>query len=248
MSGGGSMWAGRRRVRGTLCRASCLALLLGLLSWSGVATGQDDVDRVKAGRVKAAYLRYIAEFTTWPLEAFGGEDAPIVLGIMGEDPHGVFSILEGAIERKGLRAQSRPIVLRRLPESDPAALEAALYRCHLLFLSRSEGDADTEQWAGLHAMLGERPIVTIGEIPGFSQAAGMIEFVIDSASSRVTMHIDLDAVTRARLRLSSRLLGLKQGVKIVRTPAESEACLSEACKGSRYASALSRAAEWEGIR
>ena len=32
------------------------------------------------------------------------------------------------------------------------------------------------------------------------------------------MHIDLDAVRKAGLRLSSRLLGLKQGVKIVRSP------------------------------
>ena len=191
---------------------------------------QAEIDATKAGRVKAAYLRYIAEFTTWPSEALGESAAPLVLGTLGSDPHGVTQILEQAIQGKGLLAQKRRLILVRLPKPSSVDFEVALARCHLLFISGSEGGV--EGWEKLHGLVADRPIVTIGELSGFSLAAGMIEFVIDPETNRVTMHIDLEAVQRANLRLSSRLLGLKQGVKIVRDPVATNACATEPCIGS----------------
>ena len=200
--------------------------------WSPAQAADPGVDVAKAAKVKAAYLRYIAEFTTWPIEVLGDANEPIVLGTTGTDPHGVTQILERAIESKGLFAQSRPLVLRRLPPSSDSDFEAALGDCHLLFLT-SGVDDDAAEWSRLRTLLDDRPIVTVGEISGFSQAAGMIEFVIDPTDSRVTMHIDLEAVHRAQLRLSSRLLGLKQGVKIVRTPLAGVECASGPCARRR---------------
>ena len=43
---------------------------------------------------------------------------------------------------------------------------------------------------------------------------GAIEFTVDQG--RVRMYIDVDAVKRARLRLNSKLLGLKSVVEIVK--------------------------------
>jgi hypothetical protein len=212
------------RVR---CVCFGMAVLVGSL-WATALAAEPEVDVTKAAKVKAAYLRYIAEFTTWPPEVLGNDEEPIVLGTMGTDPHGVAEILERAIERKGLLAQSRPLVLRRLPDPRDAVFEAALADCHLLFMTPGSDD-DAAEWGRLRTLLADRPIVTVGEISGFSQAAGMIEFVIEPADSRVTMHIDLEAVQRANLRLSSRLLGLKQGVKIVRTPLATGACASASC-------------------
>ena len=217
-----------RAGRGCRSRRFGVVLLL-CCSWPVAIAAQPAIEsakaaQVEAAQVKAAYLRYIAEFTSWPAGAFGDERAPIVLGMTGADPDGVGGILERAIKGKGLQAQSRPLVLRRLPEAGDAGFEAALQECHLLFVSRSKGGA--KDWTRLKKLIGNRPIVTVGEIAGFSRAAGMIEFVIDPGRSRVTMHIDLEAVQGARLRLSSRLLGLKQGVKIVRTPPDTDACAS----------------------
>jgi hypothetical protein len=197
--------------------------------WIGLAplVAPAEVNTIKAAQVKAAYLRYIAEFTTWPPEALGEGTEPIVLGATGTDPHGVTQILERAIERKGLLAQNRQLVLLRMPEPGSADFEAALEKCHLLFMSGSEGGV--EGWAQVRELLADRPIVTIGELSGFSLAEGMIEFVIDPGTSRVTMHIDLEAVQRAKLRLSSRLLSLKQGVKIVRAPVADDACAAGSC-------------------
>jgi len=219
------------RIRNVGRVGHVVAFLLGVL-WSTALAADPGVDVAKAARVKAAYLRYIAEFTTWPRGALGDVDKPIVLGTMGTDPHGVTQILEQAIERKGLLAQSRPLVLRRLPTLNDSDFEAGLADCHLLFMTPGAED-DAAEWSRLRALLGDRPIVTVGEIPGFSHAAGMIEFVIDPADSRVTMHIDLEAVHRVQLRLSSRLLGLKQGVKIVRTPLVGAQCASGPCATGR---------------
>jgi hypothetical protein len=193
------------------------------------AAAQPAVDADKAARVKAAYLRYIAEFTTWPRNVFKRKDAPIVLGVTGDDPDGVAAIIERAVRAKGLQAQKRPFVVRRLPDMAEAGFEASLGACHLLFLSQSERGA--EEWKRLRTLLRERPIITVGELPGFAQAAGMIEFVIDRNDSRVTMHIDLSAVQRSGLKLSSHLLGLKQGVTIVKSAPDVGACASPACRG-----------------
>ena len=203
------------------------AVAFGLLC-AGPVAAQGAVDAQRAAKVKAAYLRYIAEFTTWPVESFGHADAPIVLGVIGEDPHGVAAIIERAVQQTGLRAQKRALVLRRLPDPAAAGFEDSLAACHLLFMSHSKQGA--EQWRRLRKLLRKRPIITVAEIPGFAREAGMIEFVIDPGESRVTMHIDLEAVQRSGLRLSSRLLGLKRGVKIVRA-APLDACASSACRG-----------------
>jgi hypothetical protein len=219
------------RIRSVWRVGHGIALLFGVL-WPTALVADPGVDVAKAARVKAAYLRYIAEFTTWPRGVLGDSDEPIVLGTIGTDPHGVTQILEQAIERKGLLAQSRPLVLRRLPTLNESDFEAGLADCHLLFMTPGAED-DTAEWSRLRTLLGDRPIVTVGEIPGFSHAAGMIEFVIDPTDSRVTMHIDLEAVHRAQLRLSSRLLGLKQGVKIVRTPLAGVECASGPCARRR---------------
>jgi len=169
--------------------------------------------------IAAAYLRYIAEFTTWPAASFPDADAPLVIVVMGDDASGVAGIMRRAIEAKGLSAQSRRIELRQLtpPEGGADAFErlrGGLRDAHLLFLSRSEH----ARWGTLRPLVAPLPIVTVSEIDGFAGEAGMIEFVVDPEQKRVVMHIDLEAVHKAGLRISSRLLGLKQGVKIVRSP------------------------------
>ena len=218
----------RAKPRSLRRRGLTIALSF-VLIWLAPLVARAEVDTIKAAQVKAAYLRYIAEFTTWPPEALGGDAEPIVLCTIGTDPHGVTQILERAIERKGLLAQNRRLILLRMPEPASADFEVALAKCHLLFMSGSEGGV--EGWEHVHGLLADRPIVTIGELSGFSLEEGMIEFVIDPGTSRVTMHIDLEAVQRARLRLSSRLLGLKQGVKIVRSPVANDACKAGPCDG-----------------
>ena len=91
-----------------------------------------------------------------------------------------------------------------------------LKQCNLLFLSE-DGD---RYWQQVQDVIGTRAIVTVGEVSGFATRRGMIEFVIDREAGRVRMRINIDAVKRADLNLSARLLGLKEGVIIIRESGE----------------------------
>jgi hypothetical protein len=195
--------------------AAWLATVLVVLTPARVLA--EDAPQPRAGAAhKAAYLRHIAELTTWPDASFGAHDAPIVIGVLGKDTSGVVALLERRIRGKGLSAQKRRLELRQLSvPATPGDLEG----CHLLFVPSARG-AD---WEGLRSLLAGRSVVTVSDIQGFSLADGMIEFVFDTAESRVSLHIDLATVEKAGLKLSSKLLGLKHGVKIVRSPGEGEA-------------------------
>ena len=188
--------------------------LAGLLAGAPAARAEGEVNPAE---MEAAYLPHIAEFTTWPEGSFADPGAPLVIGVAGKDRSGVAGILRRRIEGKGLSAQKRPIVVRKLPDAGPASrrdFEARLGECHLLFLSGSEG----EKWPELRAILDRKAIVTVSEIEGFARRGGMIEFAFDAAKGRVRMYIDVEAVKRAGLRLSSKLLDLKTVVTIVDNP------------------------------
>jgi hypothetical protein len=196
--------------------ACCVVSSLLTLGVASVTRAQDEADGDRGAAVKAAYLRHIAEFTSWPEGTFDG-GAPIVFGVVGDGASGVVGALEGRIRSKGLTAQNRRVELRRLDAG--GALAPQLEGCHLLFVP----GAQRSHWKQLRGLLADRSIVTVSDIEGFSRADGMIELVFDRTENSISMHIDLMAVQRARLRLSARLLGLKRGVKIVRAPDEGEA-------------------------
>jgi YfiR/HmsC-like len=197
---------------------SLVALLVGPIA----DAGELNLQRVTA--VKAAYLRYIAEYTSWPAQQTAGsqtatqsgdDQRPIVIGLLGSDPNGVATLIRRRAESaEGLSAQGRPLMVVDIapPDTDgAAALLRQLEQCNVLFVSEDAA----HRWRQIHALLGNRAIVTVGETAGFAEQRGMIEFVIDADAGRVRMHINLDAVNRADLTLSARLLGLKDGVKIV---------------------------------
>ena len=48
------------------------------------------------------------------------------------------------------------------------------------------------------------PVLTVSELPGFAKHGGMVGFVIDRG--KVRLEVNLAAVRRSRLRMSSKLL------------------------------------------
>jgi hypothetical protein len=200
--------------------AKTRCLLIGLLSvLLGQVAHSAEFGAARAAAVKAAYLRYIAEYTSWPEAADATQ--PIVIGLLGSDPNGVAALLRTRAESaEGLRAQGRPLKLIDLElttaRGDDALAMTRLMQCDLLFLSE-DGE---HHWQQVQDVIGTRAIVTVGEVSGFAARRGMIEFVIDRDAGRVRMHINIDAVKRAELNLSARLLGLKEGVIIIRESGE----------------------------
>jgi YfiR/HmsC-like len=142
--------------------------------------------------IKAGFLFNFAKFVDWPPDAFADLNAPIVMGIVGDNP--VIELLtETAV---GKTVKGRAVVVRRLKEGQD------LRGCHILFVSLSEGKHIPQI---LESLKGSRAL-TVGETSGFTQSGGMINFFVEG--SRVRLEINLDAATRARVRISAKVIAV----------------------------------------
>lgn len=141
--------------------------------------------------VKANYLVRFAAFVEWPEASFADSRSPVVICVAGRDP------FDGALERaaRAQTAHGRALAVRR-----PRTAEAAS-GCHILYVGRGGGSLVP---AGSRAIL----LVTDGAV---SSDRGMIHFVV--SDDRVRFHIDLQAASRGRLSISSRLLNLALSVR-----------------------------------
>jgi hypothetical protein len=168
-----------------------------------------------AAAVKAGYLLNLAEFVEWPTNAFPDSAAPIILGILGGDPFG--SELE---KLNGRKIEGRAIEIRRFKgalefrgQETPGRRQEdlaqkrnkkirALKACHILFISSTEKDFV----AAILKSLNDSSVLTVGELPGFTQSGGVVGFA--GSGARIRIEINLAAAEEARLKISSKLLSL----------------------------------------
>jgi hypothetical protein len=180
------------RNRGRRPLGWAIALLLSLAPLSG----QADPPSLPEYAIKAAYLYQFSSFIAWPPESVSDPGTPFCICVLGSDP---FGPLLDSLERKTV--QGREVAIRRMPQlQEPAG-------CHILFVSASEAPRVDR----ILEALGTQPIVTVGDLPGFAQAGGIIEFVRHQNNIRFT--INLDSARRAGLKISSKLLSLATVVR-----------------------------------
>jgi hypothetical protein len=147
-------------------------------------------------QVKAAFLYNFAKFVEWPQEAFAQPDAPIVLGVLGEEPFG------GALDQviKGKAVNGHPLAIKRLKWG------GKLRECHILFICASE----RKRLPAIFEQIKGAGILTVGETEAFTQQGGIINFTL--VDNKVRFEINTDMAEQARLKISSRLLALAKGV------------------------------------
>lgn len=144
-------------------------------------------------RVKAAFILNFARFVEWPADAYS-ESGILVVGIVGDNPFG------GSLDQlNGNTVNGRRISIRRFKAGD------YLRGCQILFVGSSERNRLSKI---LDSVKGGT-VLTIGELPQFNQAGGVIKFVIDDY--KVRFEINGGAASHARLRVSSKLLALSKG-------------------------------------
>ncbi len=192
---------------GTTWAAVCLALVLR----AGAADGKPADSRAQ----KVRYLLNFTEYVEWPARKFTDDQAPIVIGIIGEDPFGEELTAQAARHRG-----RRPLEIRRFkgmnehrgtelpsPRPDPLAPRRQykaqeLRACHVLYISRSE-DAFLDQ---IFRIVGASHVLTVGEKLAFARQGGVI-CLYDQPPS-LGFEISLAAAETAGLKISSRLLDL----------------------------------------
>ena len=163
----------------------CLSLL-------GALDLHAQVQPDKEHRVKAVFLFNFAQFVEWPATAFAGPQAPLVVGILGNDPFDAY--LDEVV--KGEKVNARPILVERYHRIED------IKACHILFISASE----IPRLDPILAALKGRNILTVGESENFFSHGGMVSFVTERG--KIRLKINLDSVQAEDLTVSSKLLRL----------------------------------------
>lgn len=170
---------------------SSLGLLV-LMLWPVVGANdvQAEADWRTEYEVKGAFLYNFAKFVEWPTDAFPGPEAFVRICVLGQDPFG--DDLAQLVEGKTVNGRRLQIVHVRDVQQAKA--------CQILFVASSE----RQQIGAILQSLTRASVLTVGDTPGFAQAGGVINFVLDQ--DRVRFEINLKAAERARLKISARLL------------------------------------------
>ena len=135
------------------------------------------------------------KFVDWPDDP-AKDPPPWVLGVVGDPTMG--EDLKQLVSGKFIRG--RELVVKNL------AASADLRGCSILFIGVSERSRLTQILAGLQGA----SVLTVADMDHFVGSGGMIQFVLQD--SRVRMAIDVGATSRARLKVSSKLLSLALSV------------------------------------
>jgi hypothetical protein len=178
------------RISRKRCAAWICALTL-LLSIGWQSRAQTPAPRSEY-EVKAVFLFNFTQFVEWPDSAFPTAQAPLVIGVLGDDPFG--SDLDKAVS--GEKIKDHPLVVRRFKRIEDAE------PCHILFIGASE----TEHLSGILGRLKGREILTVGDSDQFTREGGIVRFVTEN--NRIRLRINIEAAKAAHLTISSKLLSL----------------------------------------
>ena len=149
--------------------------------------------------VKAAYLYNFGRFVEWPAKAPSIRVESFELCVLGKDPFGPALYRTIAGETIG----GKYVVARSVASPEDAG------DCREVFISSSEA----RQLGEILPALNEARVLTVSDMPAFTERGGMIQFV--SENNRVRFQVNLSATQRAGLTLSSELL--KVATKVIGT-------------------------------
>lgn len=147
-------------------------------------------------QVKATYLYNFGKFVEWPARALAEGDS-FAICILGRDPFG--PILDATLAGETLKG--KPAVARRIARVQDAA------GCRILFISSSE----RAQVPHILATVSKMAVLTVSDIAGFAERAGMVQFVLDDC--RVRFELNVAPAASAGLTLSAQLLQVAKSVR-----------------------------------
>ncbi|MGH9372166.1 MAG: YfiR family protein [Vicinamibacterales bacterium] len=169
------------------------SLLLGACIWIAHPAAQDPGPEY---RLKAAFVSKFPEFTEWPESALSNRKT-LDLCVARPNPFG--SSLSDLVVGETVRG--RPLVARDVADA------RAIDTCQLLFVPRLPARARK----ALLARAATRPILTVGDYPGFLDEGGIVNLRL--VDGQVRFEINVAAANRAGVRLSSQLLRLALNVR-----------------------------------
>jgi hypothetical protein len=159
----------------------CVLLAPSLL---GPFTNAQELDE---GAIRVAYVFNLTKYVEWPRA--GNE---LVVGFVGDGPMG--EALEKMLAGKTSGSRLIRVVL--------SPNEEDLVQCDVIYVAFSSPKKVHETLDHLR----NKSVLTVGDTESFPKSGGMIGLV--RVGQQVQMIVNLDAVQRARLKISSRVLNL----------------------------------------
>jgi hypothetical protein len=147
--------------------------------------------------IQAAFIYNFTKFVDWPSDAFTSKTQPIVIGVLGAS--GLTDELRTIVE--GRKVNGRPIVVRAVAD------ESDLGPTQVLFV----GEVEDARFAALEPLIGDAPILTVGESAAFTAAGGAFRFV--QHEGKLRFEINMSSVERRRLKVSGELQKLATAVR-----------------------------------
>jgi hypothetical protein len=144
--------------------------------------------------VEAAYLYKFGAFVHWPSNT---PLSTLSICILGHDPFG--QTLDATV--KGESINGRPLAVDRISNAEEAS------RCRIVFISGSE----EPRLKPILSVLDRFHVLTVSDMPQFSDRGGMIQFLIENG--RVRFDVNKANADKAGIDLSSELLKVAVAVK-----------------------------------
>jgi hypothetical protein len=146
----------------------------------------------KEYQVKAAFLFNFCRFVEWPASAFPGPAAPIVIGVIGEDPFG--TALDDIARDEQVR--NRHLVVRHDLKMEEVGL------CQLLYIAKPAKD----RLADILAAAAPQAVLVVSDIEQFAHHGGMIGFYLEG--KKIRFEINAALAQQRNLKLNAQLLSL----------------------------------------
>jgi hypothetical protein len=141
-------------------------------------------------QVKSAYVFNFIKFVQWPADAIK-RGSRINLCVIGNDElHASLSTLNGR------KAGDYEIQIT------PHTGNVVLSSCHVLYI----GNLEQRRLVPIIKSLGDAPVLTISDIPGFAERGGGIGLL--NRDDKLLFEVNLASTRKAELHLSSQMLNL----------------------------------------
>ena len=145
-------------------------------------------------QIKAGFIFNFLRFVEWPPKAFGTSSTPITVCVVGDSP--ITALLNEAVA--GKTVEGRAVAVKHLQPADES------HGCHLVFVSAAEAHHSSRMLDSLKGA----SVLTVGEVAGFSQSGGILNF--STQDNRVKLELNLDAAAHANLKISAKLIAVSR--------------------------------------
>ena len=162
-----------------------------------IAIGTVQPQDIEEYKVKAAFVYNFTKLIQFPKTAFDSEREDFRIAVFGnEDLKESFQTIDGKIS-------TGRVISIRYPDPEGNDYKKIVADSQVVFISRH---TRLEQVFQILSSIGDRPVLTIGEVKNFSRAGGIIQFF--TRENQLHFEVNIKNAEARQLKFSSRLLKL----------------------------------------